>query len=221
MRVLFTSHSTYHWVVAAAMLAVVGSSFSQVLAEEQVVRGPIGEKRSDVPVSAAAMERDYYAASSEIALDEPPADTMPVNSLEVYDSHGDGCSLSGGHCSCTGLSYDPGRPQKPHRELPGDINRGDCPPYRYTISDCQRAGNPHCVAWWAKPSTSLKYSAGFVGGGAAIGGRSRCCSEGIWGMDYHGLFPYRRVWMRWTGGCEQGGEGAYKTDGHTGPLATH
>jgi len=120
-----------------------------------------------------------------------------------------------------GLSHAPGHPRKPHRDLPGDINRGDSPPYRYTISDCQRAGNPHCVAPWARQSITTKYSAWFVGGGAACGGRGRCSSEGIWGMDYHGLFPYRRVWMQWTCGREQGGEGAYKTDGHTGPLAKH
>lgn len=220
MGVFFKSHSIGLAVVRAIALVVFSSGLSRALADEHAGPDFAGVTPSDRSVSADAMERDYYAAESGIDWNEPAADTQPVDLMYESDSYAPGCSLGLG-CSGKGLSYDPGRPQKPHRKLPGDINRGDCPPYRYTLSDCQRAGDPHCVAWWAKPSTSLKYSAGFVGGGAAIGGRSRHCSEGVWGMDYHGLFPYRRVWMRWTCGREQGGVGAYKTDGHTGPLAKH
>lgn len=105
--------------------------------------------------------------------------------------------------------------------MPGDVDRGANPPYRYTLADCQRAGWPHSVARWAKPSINRRYSAWFVGGGAAIGGRGMCPGEGTWGLDYHGWFRPGRVWMGWTFGRKQGGEGAYKTDGRTGPLARH
>lgn len=121
----------------------------------------------------------------------------------------------------SGISYAPGFPAKPRRELPGDIDRGDCPPYRYRLSDCERAGKPHCVAWWAATSVNKHYSAGYVGGGTAIGGRNRLPAEGIWGLDYHGANPLHRVWLKWTCGRVQGGEGAYQTDGRTGPLSRH
>jgi hypothetical protein len=189
-------------VLWAITLAVIATTVTQVLAET-----------GKPTVDHDASELDYYGDSLGGDWEQAPEDAGTV-------SVPDGDSLGQRH-SGTGISYAPGRPQKPHRKMPGDINRGDCPPYRYTISDCERAGNPHCVASWAKLSITPKYSAGYVGGGAAWGGRSRYCSEGVWGLDYHGLFPYRRVWMRWTNGCEQGGEGAYKTDGHTGPFAKH
>lgn len=129
------------------------------------------------------------------------------------------CDAPGWTTGKPGISYSPGFPSKPHREQPGDIDRGDCPPYRYGLSDCQRAGNPHQVAWWAATSVNQRYSAGFVGGGAAFRGRSRLPSEGTWGLDYHGLLPLHRVWLKWTCGRERGGEGAYQTDGHTGPWS--
>src|SRR5690606_11026172 len=128
------------------------------------------------------------------------------------------CDSPGWGSRGQGISYSPGFPSKPRRDQPGDIDRGDCPPYRYGLSDCERAGKPHQVAWWAAPSVDSNYSAGFVGGGAAFGGRGRMRSEGTWGLDYHGSLPLRRVWLKWTCGRSQAGEGAYQTDGHTGPL---
>jgi hypothetical protein len=117
-----------------------------------------------------------------------------------------------------GISYAPGRPHKPLRKLPGDIDRSNHPPLRYTVANCRRAGNPAGVAWWATPSINHHYSAWFVGGGAVVGGSDCCEPEGTWGMDYDGWLKPRRVWLKWTRGRHQGGEGAYKTDGHTGPL---
>ena len=115
---------------------------------------------------------------------------------------------------CHGVCRDPGHPAKPKREKPGDVDRGDCPPLRYRIADCQRAGNPHCVAKWAKCSVDGKYSAWFAGGGAAFfRGRSRQPSEGTWGLDYNGVFGHANVWLKYTRDRQQGGEGAYETDG--------
>jgi hypothetical protein len=194
-------------LLQAIAFAGIAISVSQVMAET-----------GKPAIKHDASELDYYGYATDSDVTDGDGEQAPKNAVEVSTRHCDSLGLG---CSGTGLSYAPGRPQKPHRQMPGDINRGDCPPYRYTLSDCERAGNPHCVASWAKLSITPKYSAGYVGGGAALGGRSRYCSEGVWGLDYHGLFPYRRVWMRWTSGCEQGGEGAYKTDGHTGPFARH
>jgi hypothetical protein len=200
-------------VVGAVVFTLTAISYSPALADGDANANPVGSKIGSSWVSHGLSELAYYDDGTGIDWEQTP-EIASEDSRQGCDSIGLGCSRSG-------LSYDPGRPKKPHRELPGDISRDDCPPYRYTIPDCQRAGNPHCVASWAQLSITTKYSAGFVGGGAALGGRSRYCSEGVWGLDYHGLLPYRRVWMRWTSGREQGGEGAYKTDGHTGPFAKH
>lgn len=125
---------------------------------------------------------------------------------------GDGCFACGGDKS-------PGWPRKPRHPLPGDINRGTNPPGRYCMGDADRAGGPGAISRWAKPSYDKKYSCGFVGGGAAFGGRGHCPSEGVWGLDYRGHLPGRRIWLGWTGGRSQGGLGAYQTDGHTGLFA--
>lgn len=123
-----------------------------------------------------------------------------------------------GSCSCgaakpcPGVCRAPGYPEKPHRTMPGDRDHGDSPPYRYGLNDCIRAGNPHEVAPWAMPSITKGYSGWFVGGGAAFGGRGKGPQEGTWGLDYHGCLKPRRVWMKWTCGRYQGGEGAYAAD---------
>ena len=89
------------------------------------------------------------------------------------------------------------------------------PPKRYLMHDCKRAGNPHCVAWWAKCSVDGKYSSWFVGGGSPFArGRCRKPTEGTWGLDYNGFFGHAKVWMNYTRyNRNQGGEGAYETDG--------
>ncbi len=114
---------------------------------------------------------------------------------------------------CPGVCRDPGRPKKPRHKKPGDITRGDCPPWRDRLDGSRRAGNPHEVSAWAKPSVTHKYSGGYVGGGSVFGGRSRAADEGTWGLDYDGCLPVRSVFLRWTCGRKQGGEGAYASDG--------
>ena len=76
------------------------------------------------------------------------------------------------------------------------------------------AGWPQCVSPWARPSYGGHEWGYYVGGGAAAHGDYRCSHEGTWGWDYHGrLFP-KRVWLGWHHGRrEQGGYGAYKSDG--------
>lgn len=113
---------------------------------------------------------------------------------------------------CPGVCKDPGHPKKPKHPRPGDIDEGDCPSKRYRMDDCVRSGDPNCVYKWAAPSITPKYSAWYVGGGAALKGRGRKSSEGTWGLDYDGLFGHARTWMNYTCGKKQGGEGAYETD---------
>lgn len=155
------------------------------------------------------------------AFEEPvTASEAGLDDLHESD-HADGYATPNviGSCTCgrkhcPGVCRDPGRPKKPKCTKPGDVDRGDCPPYRYQISDHHRAGNPHRVACWAKCGVSDKYSAWFVGGGAAFcRGRCRKPTEGTWGLDYDGLFGHVNNWLKYTRGREQGGEGSYATDG--------
>ena len=82
------------------------------------------------------------------------------------------------------------------------------------VDRLRRAGNPHAVAWYAKPSLNKHYRPYYVGGGAVIGGHPRAPDEGTWGMDYVGAILKRRVWLRWWHGRhEQDGGGSYTTDG--------
>ena len=78
-----------------------------------------------------------------------------------------------------------------------------------------RAGHPHDVHRWAKPTIAPSYCVGYVGGGASLGGQPRTLEEGTWGMDYcgHYLLPHR-VFLNWSHGrLSQGGAGRYTTDG--------
>jgi hypothetical protein len=118
-----------------------------------------------------------------------------------------GCARCPGVCRC------PGHPAKPRREMPGDVDRCDCPPYRYQIDQRLRSGDPDCVYKWAQPTYSQKYTAWYVGGGGGfIKGRSRTPQEGTWGLDYGGLFGHAKVWLNYTCNRYQGGEGAYETE---------
>lgn len=79
--------------------------------------------------------------------------------------------------------------------------------------DC-RAGHPHSVAWYARPSIDQHYCGGYVGGGAVQGGHERCPDEGTWGLDYTGALFKKHVWLRWWHGRhDQDGGGSYVTDG--------
>lgn len=152
-----------------------------------------------------------------------PLSSYAGDGVRVHFEDDGATQLAEMECYPAWVSHDPGHPGKPRREKPGDINRSDCPPERYCISDCERAGNPHEVAWWARCVINKNYSAWFVGGGNpwVFPGKSRCRTreEGTWGLDYDGLFRPRRVWLSWSQGREQAGLGAYETDGKL-PLAS-
>ena len=82
-----------------------------------------------------------------------------------------------------------------------------------------RAGCPQSVAPWAKPSSERDERGYHVGGGAHFLGDARCNHEGTWGWDYHGRLFDKRVWLGWHHGRrDQGGVGAYRTDGVTRPF---
>jgi hypothetical protein len=77
-----------------------------------------------------------------------------------------------------------------------------------------RSGHASSIAPWARRDNSRHYSGGFVGGGAVRRGDDRGTSEGTWGWDFHGLVPRKTIWLgRWHGLRDQGGRGAYKTEG--------
>ena len=76
------------------------------------------------------------------------------------------------------------------------------------------AGWPQCISPHARPSYGCHEWGGYVGGGAPVHGDCRCAHEGTWGWDYHGRLFTKRVWLGWHHGRrEQGGYGAYKSDG--------
>lgn len=77
-----------------------------------------------------------------------------------------------------------------------------------------RAGHSERLACYAHPSNESHYSAGYVGGGTQFHGCGRFAHEGTWGRDYCGWLLSHRPWLKWShGGRNQGGSGAYKTDG--------
>lgn len=76
------------------------------------------------------------------------------------------------------------------------------------------AGCPLCVSRLAQPSNTCDYDGYYVGGGAAHFGDAPCPQEGTWGWDYFGCHFNRWVDLGWWHGRrDQGGTGAYKTDG--------
>jgi hypothetical protein len=78
----------------------------------------------------------------------------------------------------------------------------------------ERAGHPFEVSRCAHPSDTGRYDMYQVGGGSARHGDAPCPDDGTWGWDYFGLCLPVRVALDWFHGKkEQGGPGAYKTDG--------
>jgi hypothetical protein len=78
----------------------------------------------------------------------------------------------------------------------------------------QRAGNPQEIRPHAICSNNHHYDGWWVGGGTLFGGSAPCMHEGTWGWDYIGTLQRKQVWLKWSHGVrEQGGRGAYKTDG--------
>jgi hypothetical protein len=88
----------------------------------------------------------------------------------------------------------------------------------------RRAGNPQCVAPWARFTYGPKYCGYYVGGGAALygcpdhlHGEPRYPHEGTWGMDYAPW--YSRVRLQWFHGTRyQGGEGQYEPEEKNNPF---
>jgi hypothetical protein len=90
----------------------------------------------------------------------------------------------------------------------GVCGRGD------TCADPQqRAGYPSEVSRCAKPSDTGHYDGYYVGGGASCRGDAPTPEQGTWGWDYAGLLAPARVALGWSNSREQGGAGAYRTDG--------
>ncbi|HUG92993.1 MAG TPA: hypothetical protein VML55_19290 [Planctomycetaceae bacterium] len=89
----------------------------------------------------------------------------------------------------------------------------------------RRAGNPQCIAPWARFTYGPKYCGYYVGGGAALygppdvlRGEPRYAHEGTFGMDY--APRYSRVVLNWFHGTRyQAGEGQYEPDHHNNPFA--
>ena len=86
--------------------------------------------------------------------------------------------------------------------------------HRRPHADRERAGHPEEVSPCAQPSDTGSYVAYRVGGGAPCKGDGPSADEGTWGWDYQGwCWPSKVVLGWWHGRREQGGDGAYKTDG--------
>ena len=161
-------------------------------------------------------DSEYYEVTetsnsqvSGVKFDQADGIGEVADDLEVTEA---ACAQCIATNRCPGVCRDPGHPRKPLLDRPGDRDKGDCPPLRYRIDDCQRSGNPSSVYKWAKPSITDKYSAWYVGGGAWFKGRGRTAEEGTWGLDYDGFFGHARTWLNYSCGKRKGGEGAYQTD---------
>ena len=82
------------------------------------------------------------------------------------------------------------------------------------VEDKIRSGHASSIAPWAQPGITRHYSGGFLGGGAARRGAGRTQVQGTWCWDFHGLLPRKNIWLGWWNGRrDQGGRGAYKTEG--------
>src|SRR5262245_25195965 len=78
----------------------------------------------------------------------------------------------------------------------------------------ERAGHPFAVSPCAYPSDTGRYVLYQVGGGSARHGDPPHPEDGTWGWDYQGLCLPSRIVLDWFHGHkEQGGSGAYATDG--------
>jgi hypothetical protein len=92
--------------------------------------------------------------------------------------------------------------------------------------DHARAGFPEEISRWARPSDTGRYVGYYVGGGAWNYRRSDLptADEGTWGWDFTGGRFRRRVMLNWWHGRrDQGGAGAYATDGPRAlpPVGNH
>ena len=201
--------------LAAGLCCLCCTAWSDARAEPPLVTveaTPVSSQ-TNMPI-APIPASDWYVGVPSI---EPQTAIQPhpvIDSEPIVESNVSACPKCASG-NCYGVCTDPGWPRKPLINKPGDRDRGDCPPKRYRIPDCQRSGHPHHVAPWATCSVDGKYSSWFVGGGTPFAkGRPRKRTEGTWGLDYGGLFGHAHVWLKYTRfHRNQGGEGAYATDG--------
>lgn len=150
-----------------------------------------------VQVSAASLE---LAVTNNIDESADNVARLGCPDVKCYPSH---------------VSHDPGFPGKPLWQRPGDVDLSDYPPPRYCQDDNFRSGWPNCLRRWTMPSITSHYSAWYVGGGSAgifPRGRCRAEDEGTWGLDYSLWKRPRTVWMLWTNGRYQAGEGLYTAE---------
>jgi hypothetical protein len=86
--------------------------------------------------------------------------------------------------------------------------------YGHRAADHARAGCAMLIRRRAIPSNTPHYGGYWVGGGLPVLGDSPSLEEGTFGWDYFGMTFTKRVALNWSHGRrEQGGFGAYKTDG--------
>jgi hypothetical protein len=201
MKTLLLAHSRHASSIATLMSVLLATAY--VRADDAELNGYYGNNENEPVAQEVQLTAETHEALSDSSdrhdwVDPTLQEIMPCGKC--------------GDAACPGVNKDPGHPPKPKHPRPGDINEGDCPSKRYRTDDRLRSGDPYCVYKWAVPSITPKYSAWYVGGGAALKGRGRKASEGTWGLDYDGLFGHARTWMNYTCGKKQGGEGAYETD---------
>ncbi len=195
------------WGIATP-LARADDWVSQLVARKPSAQEGDNQRRSHEATTLLLSDSEPEPTGARSALSDEPV------SLRFHDNQsGEAEALD--YPSC--VSHDPGKPRKPQFTRPGDIDNGTSPSNRYCLKNCERAGHPHEVAWWARCAVNPNYSAAFVGGGTPWvlphKTRSRERSEGTWGLDYDGIFKPRRVWLSWSCDRKQGGLGSYASDG--------
>jgi hypothetical protein len=85
---------------------------------------------------------------------------------------------------------------------------------RHFCHTLERAGFPNTLARHVEPTNAGDSHGYYVGGGGGHGSGARCRNEGTFGWDYTGVHFPRKVNLGWNHGRKnQGGTGAYKTDG--------
>ena len=87
-------------------------------------------------------------------------------------------------------------------------------PYGHRAADHARAGCSMLIRPRASPSDTRHYGGYWIGGGQAKRGHYPTSDDGTFGWDYFGLLFTKRIDLNWSGGRkQQGGTGAYKSDG--------
>ncbi len=166
-----------------------------------------------LPTSAAGLQaQEQVGAGGDRPVRVSFSDSPELSEGNAGSEHAD---AQLGHVYPDYVSTDPGFPRKPLWERPGDYNGSHTMAPRYCQEETFRAGWPNDVRKHAICAVNDHYYAWYVGGGAGLPflkNRHRTPTEGTWGLDYSLWKKPRTVWMKWTCGRYQGGEGAYETD---------